>query len=165
MRDAAKRVTRKLRVPYLKQTKKEFPRRHTKNDPRSGTALPHRPDCGPASRRVLPRGARAIGRGAHPGARALRPPAQFSCDGATGHPAGGNRMSPAEAEPRRRCRSSRVEELGEALTPALGGLHPLTRKGVHRGLRVHWKNNRQFLPRMICPAGQGRCSPEANEKE
>ncbi len=30
-------------------------------------------------------------------------------------PAGGNRMGPAEAEPWRRCRSIRVEEMGEAI--------------------------------------------------
>ena len=45
-----------------------------------------------------------------PGARASRPhavpsvAAQFPCDAAPGHTAGGNRMGPAEAEPWRRCR-------------------------------------------------------------
>ena len=41
--------------------------------------------------------------------------AQFPSDIAPGHPAGGNRMGPAEAEPWRRCRSIRVEEMGEAV--------------------------------------------------
>ena len=56
-----------------------------------------------------------------PGARASRshplplPAAQFPSDIAPGHPAGGNRMGPAEAEPWRRCRSIRVEEMGEAV--------------------------------------------------
>ena len=46
--------------------------------------------------------------------------AQFPCDAAAVHPAGGNRMGPAEAEPGRLCRSIRVEEMGEAL-PVLCG--------------------------------------------
>ena len=63
---------------------------------------------------------------AHPGARASRPHplpwvvAQFPCDGAPVHRAGGNRMGSAEAEPGRLCRSIRVEEMGEAL-PVLCG--------------------------------------------
>ena len=63
---------------------------------------------------------------AHPGARASRPHplpwvvAQFPCDGAPVHRAGGNRMGPAQAEPGRLCRSIRVEEMGEAL-PVLCG--------------------------------------------
>ncbi|MDE2666439.1 MAG: hypothetical protein OXI69_09825, partial [Acidobacteriota bacterium] len=74
-----------------------------------------------------------------PGARASRPhalplrAAQFPCDEAPGHPAGGNGMGSAEAECRRRCRSNRVEELGEALpmlcgrdARAPGGLPPMT---------------------------------------
>ena len=56
----------------------------------------------------------------HPGARASRPhalplgAAQFPCDGAPGHPAGGNAMGPAEEESWSPCRSTRVEELGGA---------------------------------------------------
>ena len=56
-----------------------------------------------------------------PGARASRPHAlpwvvaQFPCDAAPGHTASGNPMGPAEAEPWRRCRSIRVEEMGEAM--------------------------------------------------
>ena len=56
-----------------------------------------------------------------PGARASRPhaipwvAAQFPCDAAPAPPASGNRMGPAEAEPWRRCRSIRVEEMGEAI--------------------------------------------------
>ncbi len=41
--------------------------------------------------------------------------AQFPCDVAADRPAGGNRMGPAEAELGRRCRSIRVEEMGEAI--------------------------------------------------
>ena len=59
--------------------------------------------------------------------------AQFPCDGAPVHPAGGNRMGPAEAEPGRLCRSIRVEEMARLCqccaggTPALpGGLPPMT---------------------------------------
>ena len=61
-----------------------------------------------------------------PGARASRPhalplrAAQSPCKLATGNPAGENLMGPAEAESWLRCRSSRVEELGEAL-PVLCG--------------------------------------------
>ena len=53
----------------------------------------------------------------HPGARASRPhalpfgAAQFPCDAAPGHCAGGKAMGLAEAEFRSRCRSSRVEEM------------------------------------------------------
>ena len=62
----------------------------------------------------------------HPGARASRPhplpwvAAQFPCDGAPVHRAGGNRMGPAQAEPGCLCRSIRVEEMAEAL-PVLCG--------------------------------------------
>ena len=65
-------------------------------------------------------------RGAHPGARASRPhalpfgAARFPCDAAPGHPHGGNGMGSAEVESWRRCRSSRVEEMGEAV-PVLCG--------------------------------------------
>ncbi len=53
-----------------------------------------------------------MGGGAPPGARASRPhplrwvAAPFPRDAAPGHPAGGNRIGPAEAESWRRCRSS-----------------------------------------------------------
>ena len=56
-----------------------------------------------------------------PGARASRPhplpspAARFPCDAAAGRPAGGNRMGPADAEPWHRCRSTRVEEMAEAV--------------------------------------------------
>ena len=46
--------------------------------------------------------------------------AHFPCDSAPVHRAGGNRMGPAQAEPGRLCRSTRVEEMGEAL-PVLCG--------------------------------------------
>ena len=67
-----------------------------------------------------------MGRGAPPGARASRPhalpfgAAQFPLNGAPGHPARENGMGPADAESWRRCRSSTVEEMGEAL-PVLCG--------------------------------------------
>ncbi len=129
---------------------------------------------------------------AHPGARASRPHplpwvvAQFPCDGAPVHRAGGNRMGPAEAEPWRRCRSIRVEEMGEALpvlcgrdarAPGWASSHDVVisrsryrrciraRLVIEAGpslfvfIRVHWwfvfKNDRQFLPRMIRTAGRG----------
>ena len=63
---------------------------------------------------------------AHPGARASRPhaiplrAAQFPCDAAPGYPADGNAMGSFEAESRSRCRSTRVEGMGEAL-PVLCG--------------------------------------------
>ena len=62
-----------------------------------------------------------MGEGAPPGARASRPhslrwvAAQFPRDAAPVHPAGGNGLGSAEAESWRRCRSSRVEERGEAV--------------------------------------------------
>ena len=61
-----------------------------------------------------------------PGTRASRPhalplrTAQFPWDAVPGHPAVGNGMGPAEAESWRHCRSSRAEEMGEAL-PVLCG--------------------------------------------
>ena len=73
-----------------------------------------------------PQGTRAMGGGAPPGARASRPhplrwvAARFPRDAAPGHPAAGNPMGSAEAESWRGCRSSRVEEMGEAL-PVLCG--------------------------------------------
>ena len=57
----------------------------------------------------------------HPGARASRPhalpsrAAEFPCDVAAGHPAGGNGVGLAEAESWRVCRWRRVEEMGEAV--------------------------------------------------
>ncbi len=67
-----------------------------------------------------------MGGGAPPGARASRPhplrwvAARFPRDAAPGHPAGRKRLGSAEAESWRRCRSSRVEEMGEAV-PVLCG--------------------------------------------
>ena len=54
------------------------------------------------------------------GARASRPHplpwigAEFPCDAAAGHSAGGNRIGLNQGEPRGRWRSIRVEEMGEA---------------------------------------------------
>ncbi len=71
----------------------------------------------------------------HPGARASRPhplplaAAEFPGDAAAGHPAGGNRMGPAEGEPWRRCRSIRVEEMGEAAGRFVRARRPRSRVG------------------------------------
>ena len=71
-----------------------------------------------------------------PGARASRPHAlpwviaQFPCDAAPGHTASGNRMGPAEAEPWRRCRSIRVEEMGEAMPRFVRAGRPRSRGGA-----------------------------------
>ena len=68
-----------------------------------------------------------------PGARASRPhplplpAAQFPRDAPAGHPAGGNRMGPAEEEPWRLCRSIRVEEMGEAVPGFLRAGRPRSR--------------------------------------
>ena len=76
-----------------------------------------------------------MGGGAHPGARASRPhampfrAAQFPCDVAAGHPAGGNHMGSADAESWRRCRSSRVEELAEAVPGLVRAGRPRSRVG------------------------------------
>ena len=74
--------------------------------------------------------------GGHPpGARASRPHplplpgAQFPCDATAGHPAGGNPMGPAEAEPWRRCRSPQVEEMGEAVPGFVRAGRPRSRVG------------------------------------
>ena len=121
----------------------------------------------------------------HPGARASRPhalpfgAAQFPCDAAPGHPAGGYGMGSAEAESWLRCRSSRVEEMSRGCgktcaggTPALpGGPLSMTSSRQWRatGICVHswfvFNNHRQFLPPMICPAERGRYLPETNEKK
>ena len=82
-----------------------------------------------------------------PGARASRPhavpsvAAQFPCDVAADRPAGGNRMSPAEAEAGRRCRLIPVEEMAEAAggfvragrPRSRGGLPPMTKPGHPTG--------------------------------
>ena len=74
-----------------------------------------------------------MGEGAHPGARASRPhalplrAAQFPCDVAPRRPAGRNRMGTAEAEPRRPCRSSQVEEMAEALPGLVRAGRPRSR--------------------------------------
>ena len=69
----------------------------------------------------------------HPGARASRPhaiplrAAQFPCDAAPGHPAGGNGMGPAEAESWHRCRTTRVEEMTEAVPRLVRAGRPRSR--------------------------------------
>ena len=94
--------------------------------------------CGSTSRRVPPRGARVMG-GGPPGSAGVSPAcrgarcagrpggrdlplrtAQFPWDVAPVHPAGGNGMGSAEAESRRRRRSTPVEEMGE-VSPVLCG--------------------------------------------
>ena len=74
-----------------------------------------------------------LGGGAPPGARASRPhaiplrAAQFSCDSAPGHPAGGNSMGSAEAESWPRCRSTRVEEMAETVPRLVRAGRPRSR--------------------------------------
>ena len=53
--------------------------------------------------------------------------AQFPCDVAPGHPAGGNAMGWAEAESRRRCLSSRLEEMAEAVPGLVRAGRPRSR--------------------------------------
>ena len=71
----------------------------------------------------------------HRGARASRPhalplrAAQFPCESAPGHPAGGNGMGPAEAESWRRCRSIQVDEMGEAMSEFVRAGRPRSRVG------------------------------------
>ena len=114
--------------PPETNAKRRNPRRHTK---RNGTAA--------SAGAVPPRGARRMGGGAPPGARASRPhplrwvAAPFPRDVAPGHPAVGNPMGSAEADSWRRCRSSRVEKMGEAVpvlygrdARAPGGPRPMT---------------------------------------
>ena len=161
----------------MRRVEKSDPRRNTKDDegPPSVTALPHRHGLRPGKPARAPLRSKSDERRRPPGARASRPhavplrAAQFPCDTAPGYPAGGNAMGSSEAESRPRCRSTRVERMGEAL-PALcgrdarvpGGLHPMTSSLQWRsiGLRVYswviFNNERQFLPPMIRPAGQGR---------
>ena len=55
--------------------------------------------------------------------------AQFPCDVAADRPAGGNRMSPAEAEAGRRCRLIPVEEMAEAAGGFVRAGRPRSRVG------------------------------------
>ena len=77
-----------------------------------------------------------MGGGPPPGARASRPhaiplrAAQFPCDGAPGHPAGGNGMGAAEAESWPRCRSTRVAESAEAVPDMVRAGRPRSRGGI-----------------------------------
>ena len=90
----------------------------------------------PAFREVARRTAPTAPSGRHhPGARASRPhavpsvAAQFPCDVAADRPAGGNRMSPAEAEAGRRCRLIPVEEMAEAARGFVRAGRPRSRGG------------------------------------
>ncbi len=156
--------------------KKSCPPRDTRGrqEPPSVTALPHRHGL----RLGKPAGAslrsKTDGRAPHPGARASRPhaiplrAARFPCDAAPGYPAGGNAMGSFEAESRPRCRSTWVAGTGEALpvlcgrdARAPGWLHPVTSSRQSRSIGLCvclwfvFNNDRQFVPRMICPAGGG----------
>ena len=122
----------------MRRGKKRNPQRYTKDDegPPSETAVPHRHGLrtgNPA--RVLLR-SKSDGRRRPPGARASRPhaiplrAAQFPCDTAPVHPAGGNAMGPAEAESWRRCRSTRVEEMAEAVPRLVRAGRPRSRVGI-----------------------------------
>ena len=78
-----------------------------------------------------------------PGARASRPhplplrAAQFPCDAAANHPAGGNRMGPAEAEPWRRCQLIPVEEMAEGAGGLVRAGRPRSRGGLHPMMSLH----------------------------
>ena len=80
-------------------------------------ALPHRHGLRPDESARAPLSSKSDGRRPHPGARASRPhaillrTAQFPCDVAPGHPADVDAIDSAEAESRRRCRSTRVEQI------------------------------------------------------
>ena len=80
----------------------------------------------------------------HPGARASRPHAlplrfaQFPCDSAPGHPAGGNPTGPAQAEPWRDCRSSRVGGKGQTVPRTLRKRRPTRERG--RLARMHCRS-------------------------
>ena len=136
---------------YLKQKKKSNPRRHTKNDEgtRSETALPNGKGCGPASRRAPPGEARVMGE-CHLGARASRPhalplrAAQFPCDGVPGHPGGGNAMGSAGAESWRRCRSSGMEEMAEAVPRRVRAGRPRSQVGLHPMTSSHQRRPIDF---------------------
>ena len=91
-------------------------RRATKRD---GSAASARLQPGKPAR--APSRSKSVWKEGPPGARASRPhalpfgAAQFPWNGAPGHPPRENGMGPAVADSWRRCRSSPVEELGEAL--------------------------------------------------
>ena len=76
-----------------------------------------------------------MGGDTHPGARASRPHAlplrgaQFPCDGASSHPAGGNGMDLAETEPWSVCRSGRVEKMAKAVPGFVRAGRPRSRVG------------------------------------
>ena len=97
--------------------------------------LPHRHGLRPGKPARAPLRSKSDGRRRHPGARASRPhaiplrAAQFPCDAAPGHPAGGNGMGSAEAGSWRRCRSSRVEEMAEAVPRIVRAGRPRSRVG------------------------------------
>ena len=86
-----------------------------------------------------------------PGARASRPhplplpTARSPCDAAAGHPAGGNRIGPAEAEPWRRCRSIRVEEMGEAAGRFVRAGRPRSRGASSHDLVTPREQNRRSI--------------------
>ena len=97
--------------------------------------LQHRHGLRPGKPARAPLRSKSDGRRRHPGARASRPhaiplrAAQFPCDAAPGHPAGGNGMGSAEAGSWRRCRSSRVEEMAEAVPRIVRAGRPRSRVG------------------------------------
>ena len=76
-----------------------------------------------------------MGGGARPHAMPLRA-AQFPRDWAPGNAAGENRMGRTKAGPWRLCRSSRVEEMGEAVPGCLRAGRLRSRVGF--SLPVEW---------------------------
>ena len=141
------------------------------------TALPHRHGLRPGKPARAPLSSKSEGKSRHPGARASRPhalpfgAAQFPCDAPPGHPAGGNGMGSAEAESWPRCRSTRVEEMAEAAGRLVRAGRPRSRVAFIRSSIGTWvcswflfNSHRQFLPPMICPAGQGRNLSEPEQR-
>ena len=67
----------------------------------------------------------------------------------TRHPAGGNGMGGAEAESRRRCRSTRVEEMGEAVPGRLRAGRPRSRGASFRDVVAAREVHRYFRPCVV----------------
>ncbi len=71
------------------------------------------------------------------------------CDGASGRPAGGNPMGTAETESRRRFRSTRVEEMAEAVP---GPVRARATRQRGRPARMHCRCGSLRFPAMGQPA-------------
>ena len=111
------------------------------------TALPHQHGLRPGKPAHAPLRSKSDGKRPHPGARASRPhalpfgAAQFPCDSAPGHSAGGKAMGSDKSESWRRCRSSRVEEMNEAAGRLVRAGRPRSRVGF-----VHLRRRSEGAP-------------------